>query len=856
MGGHGRHRADRARRSRRCGARSRARRSRSACWAATCPLRDEPAVAPLLDAMRVCVGAVPLDASAAARLGVLAARRPGRRRAAARAPGAARARARRRAAGAPATCCSSRRWAATTPVTLPLAARPVRPARPGARRRPARPPRVPDADAQTVLWALWDAADQAEAWRRSALAGGAAGERADRDLDAVLALFRAAETFVDRMPRSTPGAFVDWLQAQDLPSDSLAARARRAAVQVLTPAGAAGREWEVVVVAGCRTARGPTCGCATRCWARRRSWTSSRGAPGPAPTRAARPPRRAQAVLADELRTFAVACSRARTSLLVTAVDDVDHQPSLFVELVDPAERRGRRPAADQRARPAGPARAGRPAAGAPRAVGRSTASSRTPRRRGPSPGSPPPASPGADPAQWLRPRRRRRATRPLWAADERVPVSPSKVETAQRCALRWALEAAGRHGVGQRRRRTSARCCTRSRRSTRAAPRRSCPPRSTAAGASSGLGTGWPAMATRRRGGRDGAPARRLPALRGRAAAGRGRVLARDRPGDPARQRRPDRARRTTAPVRVVDLKTGASPPSVAKAAENPQLGAYQLAVDAGAFAGPARRGDRAAARSWSTWARAPRPPLRVAAGRSVPRPTGPAGRASWSTRWRTRWPRPRSRRRRTTSATGARSVARARCAARAGRWSHDEPTTAADVPLSAAQIAELVGQPAPDRRSSAAIIEAPLGPSLVVAGAGSGKTETMAARVVWLLANGVVAARPGAGPDVHAQGRGRAGRAGAPAAADARRARPRRRASRSRQRRAGARRRARRAWPGRRSRPTTPTPPRSSPTTPCGSVSTRRPGCSARPPSGSWPATWSRRGATTSTRTRRRRR
>jgi RecB family exonuclease len=35
-----------------------------------------------------------------------------------------------------------------------------------------------------------------------------------------------------------------------------------------------------------------------------------------------------------------------------------------------------------------------------------------------------------------------------------------------------------------------------------------------------------------------------------------------------------------------VVDLKTGASPPSVAKAAENPQLAAYQLAVDEGAFA------------------------------------------------------------------------------------------------------------------------------------------------------------------------------------------------------------------------------------------------------------------------------
>lgn len=44
----------------------------------------------------------------------------------------------------------------------------------------------------------------------------------------------------------------------------------------------------------------------------------------------------------------------------------------------------------------------------------------------------------------------------------------------------------------------------------------------------------------------------------------------------------------------------------------------------------------------------------------------------------------------------------------------------------------------PTPEQQ---AIIEAPLGPALVVAGAGSGKTETMAARVLWLVANGLVA-------------------------------------------------------------------------------------------------------------------
>ena len=38
--------------------------------------------------------------------------------------------------------------------------------------------------------------------------------------------------------------------------------------------------------------------------------------------------------------------------------------------------------------------------------------------------------------------------------------------------------------------------------------------------------------------------------------------------------------------------------------------------------------------------------------------------------------------------------------------------------------------------------MIAAPPGPLVVIAGAGAGKTETMAARVVWLVANGY--ARP----------------------------------------------------------------------------------------------------------------
>ena len=58
----------------------------------------------------------------------------------------------------------------------------------------------------------------------------------------------------------------------------------------------------------------------------------------------------------------------------------------------------------------------------------------------------------------------------------------------------------------------------------------------------------------------------------------------------------------------------------------------------------------------------------------------------------------------------------------------------------FSAVTIAEQLGQHRPTDEQLA-IIEAPVAPALVVAGAGSGKTETMAARVLWLVANGHVA-------------------------------------------------------------------------------------------------------------------
>ncbi|MDU1465091.1 UvrD-helicase domain-containing protein, partial [Dermabacter sp.] len=63
-------------------------------------------------------------------------------------------------------------------------------------------------------------------------------------------------------------------------------------------------------------------------------------------------------------------------------------------------------------------------------------------------------------------------------------------------------------------------------------------------------------------------------------------------------------------------------------------------------------------------------------------------------------------------------------------------------NVRLGAREVARLLGQPEPTPEQ-VAVIESPLAPALVVAGAGSGKTETMSARVVWLIANGLVEPR-----------------------------------------------------------------------------------------------------------------
>ena len=286
---------------------------------------------------------------------------------------------------------------------------------------------------EAVLWAMWQASGLAEPWREAALAGGAGGRRADRDLDAVLGLFDAAERFAGRLPAAAPGEFLDHLLSQDVAGDSLVARAPDGdSVMLLTPAASAGREWDLVVVAGVQEGVWPDL--------RLRGSLLGSSALVDVVTGRAGDVRSARAAVRhDETRLFHVAVTRARRRLVVTAVRSEDEQPSPYLDVVDP------------RSEP-------RPFSDVPRPLSlpglvaelRREVVAPDPRRRAAAVTGLARLAvagvPGADPGQWWA-LRGTTDDRPRRAPERSVEVSPSAVDRFARCGLQWALRTAGGEG-------------------------------------------------------------------------------------------------------------------------------------------------------------------------------------------------------------------------------------------------------------------------------------------------------------------------------------------------------------------------------------------------------------------------
>ncbi|MFE9170403.1 ATP-dependent helicase [Streptomyces kebangsaanensis] len=207
----------------------------------------------------------------------------------------------------------------------------------GALLRTARERLAGGGTAEEALWDLWEGTPWPTRLERAARRGGAAGRNADRDLDAVCALFATAARAEERTGGRGTLNFLEEIEAEDIAADTLTRRAVRPdAVRLMTAHRSKGLQWRLVVVAGVQEGLWPDL--------RRRGSLLEADRIGRDGLAAPLTP---GALLAEERRLFYVAATRARERLVVTAVkapaDDGD-QPSRFLtELgVEPKDVTGR----------------------------------------------------------------------------------------------------------------------------------------------------------------------------------------------------------------------------------------------------------------------------------------------------------------------------------------------------------------------------------------------------------------------------------------------------------------------------------------------------------------------------------
>jgi ATP-dependent exoDNAse (exonuclease V) beta subunit len=255
----------------------------------------------------------------------------------------------------------------------------------------------------------------------------------------VVALFEVAAREAEKRDvaavSGVPGVrdFLSRLVAQQIPADTLAEQGvRGAAVRLLTAHRSKGLEWDMVVVAHVQQDAWPDL--------RRRSTMLQADRIGRGEIV---PPLTPRELLQEERRLFYVACTRARSRLVVTAVasaEDDGDQPSRFLaELGVPAQRVVGRPArplslaglvSELRRTLADPATPEPLRAAAARRLARLAAATVHGR----------PLVPQADPSSWWGTRAASRSPRPVRDPDRPVPMSASMLEAVMVCPARWFL--------------------------------------------------------------------------------------------------------------------------------------------------------------------------------------------------------------------------------------------------------------------------------------------------------------------------------------------------------------------------------------------------------------------------------
>ncbi|WP_424184434.1 ATP-dependent helicase [Actinokineospora sp. G85] len=437
---------------------------------------------------------------------------------------------------------------------------------------------------EQILWDVWQHSRLESRWVAIAARGGPVGAQADRDLDAIVRLFHAAERYTERLPGASVAAFADQLIGLRIAGDTLAPSAPQGdAVAVLTAHAAAGREWTVVAVPGVQEGAWPDLRLRGSLLGVERLVDNLAGMEAADRLSATAP------LLAEERRLLLVAASRAKAKLLVSAVRGEEEQPSRFLaELAGVAET----DATEEVVPMAEPQRALVLADlvgdlrqvvcdGAADIARREQAARQLARLAAA-------GVPGADPDDWYG-LAEMTTIAPLRDAGTPLTVSPSTIEILAKCPLRWLVE---RHG-GQDPAELSAITGTLVHALAQAAasgvPREALMAELDQAWSQVDAGAPWFSKRERQRvRGMVDTFLSWLHATRSELTqVGIEQDISVELADGVTVRGRVDRVEVDTdgRPV-IIDIKTGKSPISAADAAEHPQLAVYQLAVTYGAFA------------------------------------------------------------------------------------------------------------------------------------------------------------------------------------------------------------------------------------------------------------------------------
>jgi superfamily I DNA/RNA helicase/RecB family exonuclease len=181
---------------------------------------------------------------------------------------------------------------------------------------------------EDLLWHLWDSSGLAKSWQELSRGVGEVALQANRNLDAVVSLFAAANRFVERNPDGEAKVFITQQLAQVLPEDTLALNNKSgSAVRLLTPSGLIGNRFKVAVLP--QLIEGV--------WPNLRPRSSLLGATSLDALLSNRitdlsQPQKSE--LANELRMLHKAVGAASERLLVTATETDDSQASQFFRLI------------------------------------------------------------------------------------------------------------------------------------------------------------------------------------------------------------------------------------------------------------------------------------------------------------------------------------------------------------------------------------------------------------------------------------------------------------------------------------------------------------------------------------------